>query len=281
MPTHHSDDAKIATDAASSYLLADPVAHNLVLTLLQQRIAHPEPGHYWWVTEADRTVGFAMQSPRDFHAGVVPTTPTVTDQLAERMHEDAPHLPGVSGEAATAARLAGRWTELAGAAARPVEAQRLYVLDTVTAPVPSGRRIRPAVDGDLDLVVQWAEGFVADTGLVHPGDLRSTVAAMVTTGRVFLLESDGRPVSMARASEPVARVCRIGWVYTPPELRARGLATELVATLSARELAAGSERCTLYTQLANPTSNGIYRAIGYRAVAEIMTYAFGPPDTRS
>jgi len=33
-------------------------------------------------------------------------------------------------------------------------------------------------------------------------------------------------------------------------------------------------RCILYTDLANPTSNSIYRRIGYRAVAEGLRYRF-------
>ena len=33
-------------------------------------------------------------------------------------------------------------------------------------------------------------------------------------------------------------------------------------------------RCVLFTDLANPTSNAIYRRIGYEAVAEILGYDF-------
>jgi predicted GNAT family acetyltransferase len=33
-------------------------------------------------------------------------------------------------------------------------------------------------------------------------------------------------------------------------------------------------RCVLYTDLANPTSNSIYRRIGYEAAAEILGYRF-------
>ena len=34
---------------------------------------------------------------------------------------------------------------------------------------------------------------------------------------------------------------------------------------------------SLYTDLGNPTSNAIYRAIGYEAVAELLRYRFGGP----
>jgi uncharacterized protein len=33
-------------------------------------------------------------------------------------------------------------------------------------------------------------------------------------------------------------------------------------------------RCALYTDLGNPTSNSIYRRIGYRALAEVVRYRF-------
>jgi uncharacterized protein len=33
-------------------------------------------------------------------------------------------------------------------------------------------------------------------------------------------------------------------------------------------------RCILYTDLGNPTSNSVYRRIGYRAVAAALRYRF-------
>jgi predicted GNAT family acetyltransferase len=46
-----------------------------------------------------------------------------------------------------------------------------------------------------------------------------------------------------------------------------------VAAVSAGVLAAG-RRCILYTDLGNPTSNSVYRRIGYRAVVECLRYRF-------
>jgi predicted GNAT family acetyltransferase len=34
------------------------------------------------------------------------------------------------------------------------------------------------------------------------------------------------------------------------------------------------QRCILYTHLGNPTSNGVYRRLGYQAVAESLRYEF-------
>jgi uncharacterized protein len=63
-------------------------------------------------------------------------------------------------------------------------------------------------------------------------------------------------------------------VYTPPRHRGKGYATSLVAELTGRLLAAGHRRCMLVTDLANPTSNGIYRRIGYLPVCDSADYRF-------
>jgi predicted GNAT family acetyltransferase len=93
---------------------------------------------------------------------------------------------------------------------------------------------------------------------------------------VGLWVTEGEVVSMCGYSPPVANSVRIGPVYTPSELRGNGYATALVATQSGHHLAKGRDRCLLYTDLANPTSNAIYKRIGYRQVAESVVHRFRP-----
>src|SRR6202021_3212643 len=71
----------------------------------------------------------------------------------------------------------------------------------------------------------------------------------------------------------VGGVVLLSGVYMPPEKRKNGYAAACVHALSKRLRDAGY-RCILYTDLANPTSNSIYRRIGYRAVAEVLRYRF-------
>ena len=68
---------------------------------------------------------------------------------------------------------------------------------------------------------------------------------------------------------------RIGAVYTPPVLRGRGYASACVAAASQSQLDAGRTRCFLLTDLANPTANHIYQAIGYRPVRDIGWVTIG------
>jgi predicted GNAT family acetyltransferase len=78
---------------------------------------------------------------------------------------------------------------------------------------------------------------------------------------------------MSQDCSAVCDVERLGPVYTPPERRGRGYASAVVAAMSRAVLGAGN-RCILYADLDNPTSNAIYRALGYSAVAEALRYGF-------
>jgi uncharacterized protein len=60
-------------------------------------------------------------------------------------------------------------------------------------------------------------------------------------------------------------------------MRSHGYARACVAELSASTLQQG-HRCILYTDLANPASNSVYRRIGYRAVDEGLRTGSGKPS---
>jgi predicted GNAT family acetyltransferase len=68
---------------------------------------------------------------------------------------------------------------------------------------------------------------------------------------------------------------RIGPVYTPPQMRGRGYASNLTAAASQDQLDAGRRFRFLFTDLANPTSNKIYRQIGDEPVCDVDQYGFG------
>ena len=79
---------------------------------------------------------------------------------------------------------------------------------------------------------------------------------------------------MAYASPANGGVTRISGVWTPPALR--GPATRAGSSRpSARARLDAGEACMLYTDLANPTSNAIYQAMGYRRVGDSISITFG------
>lgn len=269
-----TDDAAVALESTGAYLRSRPVENSLVLSLLAERVARPAEGRYWWVLDGDEVVAFAFQSPRRFRAVVRAEGPAAIDPLVDRMVEDAPALPGVMAEAATAAAFAGRWAERRRTPAVPIEGQRLHRLGALRPPDGVPGALRPARREDRRFLVTWAEGFMGETGS-HPVSAAEVVNRHLDAGRLWLWE-DGGPASIAATSVVVAGVVRVGCVYTPPERRRRRYAGACVAAVSAQALAAAEvDVCILYTQLQNPTSNALYRRLGYEPVAELLVYQFG------
>jgi predicted GNAT family acetyltransferase len=73
----------------------------------------------------------------------------------------------------------------------------------------------------------------------------------------------------------------VQYVYCPPQYRRNSYAESLVRDLT-RHLLDSRIRPMLFTELRNPTSNGIYRRIGYRAIAELIRYSLDkPPEPRA
>ncbi len=82
---------------------------------------------------------------------------------------------------------------------------------------------------------------------------------------------------MAGATPETAGQVRIAPVYTPAALRGRGYAGAATAEVSRAAREAGVAEVLLFTDLANPTSNGLYRRIGYRPVADFSVWRFAGP----
>jgi predicted GNAT family acetyltransferase len=252
-------------------LADDPVRSNVVLTVLHARVSHPAAGRYWVVSGRDGAVGVVLQSPLDFIATLTPMDGEAVVAVVDAIAAEGVHLPGVNGEAATAARFAGRWAEGSRSAAVPEQGQRIYEVREVRPPPSVGGALRPAALAERDLLVEWLRGFHADTGEAG-GDPAAVVDVRLPAGHLWIWDDDG-PVSLAALSEPVHGVSRVQAVYTPHGFRGRGYGSACVAAVSEAVLEDG-RRCILYTDLGNRTSNGIYRDIGFQAVAEGLRYRF-------
>jgi hypothetical protein len=259
---------------ASAHLEARPAEHNLILTLLQQRAGSGDAGRYWVVRQESEVVGVVFQSPLTFTAALSPMGPDAARRAAGVIARSGVPLPGVQGDAATSAAFAGHWAEVSHAIARPVLGARLYCLDHIddlTEPEGTDGRPRRADQKDLTLVSEWFDAFAREVGETRPDP--AAVARRVAGHQISFWEAAGRPVCLVGQSPPSAGMARIGPVYTPDAERRRGFAAACVGWAS-RELLEAGHGCVLYTDLANPTSNSVYRALGYRAISELVRYEF-------
>lgn len=266
-----TDDPRVVLHQAGRYLATEPVRHNLVLTLLEARVALPVPGRYVIVSRGDDVVGVAFQSPLDYPPTLTAMADDAVEAAVDILADAELALPGVFGEAATAARFAGQWTERTKSAASPTGGLRIYEVVEVRPPAGVDGELRPATTDDRAQVLEWVQEFRAETG--DGDDDEAVLDRRLAAGGFWLWHDQGVVRSMAALTEPVGGVTRVFAVYTPRAGRGAGYAAAGVAELSRRAHDRGL-RCMLYTDLGNPTSNSVYRRIGYRAVAEVLRYRF-------
>src|SRR5689334_5559873 len=255
-----SEDPAFVLSRAGVFLASQPVLHNLVLSILHARAAQGDPGRYWMAFQQNAAVGVVLQSPLTFPATLTPMQPLVAAAMADAIAEAGIALPGVNGDAATAAAFAGQWSEWRKSAAVPLMGMRLYeLLSVADAPGIRGA-LRQARVKDRSLITQWTRAFQREIG-ESEDDTELRVDKGLAAGQLWVWDQNGETVSMAVGREPVQKVVRLAGVYTPPEKRRHGYAEACVHALSEQLHSAGF-RCILYTDLGNPSSNSIYRRIG-------------------
>ncbi len=236
------------------------------------------PLYFATIERGGDIVGCAFRTP-PWKLGVTRMPLGAVPQLARSVAEVYDELPAVLGPDSVARAFGEAWGGLRGVAVTPGARQRIHVLERVVPPARMApgemRRAEPA---DIPLVARWLVSFVRESGLGAVGDpmKRARRLCGVEGGnRLLALWVDGEPVSMAGFPAHTRHGVRIGYVYTPGERRRRGYATALVAGLSSHALDLGFSHCVLYTDLANPTSNRIYRSVGYRPLQDVMDVEFG------
>jgi predicted GNAT family acetyltransferase len=276
MGMHRSDDPATFLDSCADALRADPVGFNFPGTVAHSEVARGvrRSTYLWWEEQgAVRAVCLCYPGePVALSGAGTAEAESFADALL-----DPPDVRGVRGPVEAARAFAQRWQERTGQVVEREMAQGVYVCDRVAPPVGVAGSPRQAVAEDVDTVFERLVDFADEVGVGTPH--RETAGTMVAGGRLWWWTDPGRckePVAMAAVTPAPLGVARIGAVHTPPAHRRNGYASALTAHLTARVLAAG-DRVMLYTDLDNPTSNGIYAAIGFQRVGDAIALWFEQP----
>ena len=123
-----SEDPGFVIRRADEFLSSEPVLHNLILSILHSRVAQGDPGRYWIALHGEEVVGVVVQSPLEYPATLTPMEPRAVLAIVDAIAEAGVTLAGINGDAATAARFAGQWSERRKSAATPFQGTRLYEL---------------------------------------------------------------------------------------------------------------------------------------------------------
>lgn len=153
---------------------------------------------------------------------------------------------------------------------------KAYECRHLIAPKQAGAFLEKAQDSDLPLLkkylsefMYWAMGTPVDEQSMD-GKARELIENK--KGGLFFLSDGKNKVSMANLLFDSPRYGAINYVYTPPEFRGRGYASQIVYHLCHMILDRGLIPM-LYTDKSNPTSNKIYTDLGFRYRGDLKEFA--------
>jgi predicted GNAT family acetyltransferase len=265
--------------SAGEFLAEREAEHNLILGISSGLRRDPNPydgpPYLAAVTDHDRVVAAAIRTPPyNLVLSEVDDLAALARLSADLAQEQ---LPGLVGPPAAVRAFADAWVARVGGGWEVMLNERAYRLTRLVPPRAADGAARLALPDDRAIVESWMLDFKLEA-------LNDADAERVRLGldawergsdrRFWLWESDGRPVSMVGAGGETPNGIRIGPVYTPPSDRGRGFASNLTAAVSRTVMDEGRRYCFLYTNLANPTANKIYQAIGYEPVTDALMVAF-------
>lgn len=278
MQVHLFDDPSAFWQEAGAFLGSDPFSPNVIAVHVAAVLAGARPHHErdMWasVTEGRRVAGLAMHTP-PHNLFVSRMSARAASKLAEQLARLGHEVPGVNGEVGAAAAFAGRWQQLKKRTPVHTGARRLYRLTKLSPPANTTGGARLAGPADVALVAGWMNAFHDEAMPERAHEEYRLGAEQKVVAREIVLWLAGEvPVSMAGFSKPAAGVARIGPVYTPPQKRRHGFASAATAAAARLAKEEGAKEVVLYTDLANPTSNAIYQAIGFRPDHDALELRF-------
>jgi predicted GNAT family acetyltransferase len=285
---HFFDDPVAFLERAGPHLEADPVVSTVVSTLAHRAMAQAVAGverrdDDWWLVVTDESgtvVGVAMRTAPfpPYPPYLLPMPEDAARQIAQRLHERGEEVRAVNGALPAVEVFAGETVALAGGRVQVAHHTRLHELGELVAPAPVPGRLVTATEDDRQLATAWFEAFMGDAdeqagrprgSSAHEAPDEDEMLRRLRAGSVwFWVDEAGQRVHLTAANPPSFGVARVGPVYTPPEQRGRGWASAAVAEVSGLLQQQGARVC-LFTDQANPTSNKIYAALGYRPVVDM------------
>jgi predicted GNAT family acetyltransferase len=194
--------------------------------------------------------------------------------LAERLAADHPLLEGVSGQEAPCLAFCDRWRAVTGRTHRLRHRMRNYVMTELRAPPCVAGAMRVAGPGDREWLRAQLRAF-SDEARVAMSDERIAryVDERLAEKSYRIWQTHEGSQAFAGFSRAGPAASRLAPVYTVPAARRHGYAAALVGALCA-ELLAQRPRVFLVSDLANATSNGLYRRLGFEPLDDTVSFDF-------
>lgn len=272
-------DSSVFSEQVAPLLNRNEDSNSLFLGILGQIQANQYDDYFLALAENNDEIVAAclMTPPHALQLVVFHQLPEIEKEIAVHLRNLGVKVSGIVGEQETSRLFAKAWTNDTKEQVRVLMDQGLYRVDAVNKGLQkSVGTWRIASNKDAKLLIEWYKLFEEETGI----DRRSTqeqatqrIEEFLDRKEVYVWEVDGSVVSCMKKGRPSKNGITVSFVFTPKAYRANGYARTLVAEVT-EELLLEYDFVMLYTDLANPTSNKIYREIGYEQIANPVHLIF-------
>ena len=276
-------DLNLYLQAVEEYLLKNEVKNNLPIGILYSLKDAEEDKtkdlFFSRVVDDNKNILLAIMTPPQNLIIVGEDNDKTTEAikaLIEYLSDNTIDIPGVIGEKILAEKFKKQWLIMRESEVELFMAQRIFKLTNLNqVEIASGLFRRVKLD-DLEIIKDWYISFNQESlsKKIDEEKARNHVRKAIESGRYYGWEKECRLVSIASRARNTKNAVAVNFVYTPEEYRGNGYATSTVAKLSQELLNEGYKYCCLFTDLANPTSNSIYKKIGYEPIADYLVYNF-------
>ena len=262
--TQRYSDPQKYFDLVKDYLHEQEAANNLAFGILNDSIKKERnPNDLFIISQEDEKVVFLMI--RTSQSLLIIGEANYLGAAIEFLVKEGIEIKGIIGQSDLAKAFAIEWESTTGNSWEIEMDQIVYKLDQVSEiPMVSGRLRKAQIEDSDILMEKFFEG--------EEEKLRLKLDQYFREESLYLWD-DGEIVSMVRKSRPTENGIAINHVFTPIEYRKRGYSTSCVHAFS-KMLLEEYEFCVLYTELANPASNRVYRKIGYQPIMDSIMIAF-------
>ncbi|SFK56214.1 hypothetical protein SAMN04487936_1188 [Halobacillus dabanensis] len=276
--SYESDLIKFFT-AVEPLLLSKEAENNLPLGILERM---KESGgkrncDLIYIQENDKTTFMSIRTAP--HLWIIPSLenghPSHLEAFAKFLFDGKYEVPGVIGNKKSVQGFLEEWEALTGQRAELQMEQGIHQLNRLKQIPEQPGELIVADFSHQGFLEKWIQQYGVEVGESYVRErVPELTKELIETQRLHLWVIDGQPVSMASRARSTKNGATINAVYTPDEFKRNGYASQVVWHLTNKLLGQGYSFCSLYTDLANPTSNSIYKKIGYERVGDSVVYHF-------
>lgn len=255
------------------FLLKREVENNILLGVYQKVV---DGDFFFEITdEQDQILACGMKNPVNFVLS--PINQEQIDFLIPHLLKITKSLPGCLGLDDSAEYFCQKFSRVTGQEYLCCMEQMIYKLTNIENHFETQEEVRFDRAEDETELINLVWDFCQEA-LSNQNILKERIEVSIKTkmglNEMLLLIKNQKIVALAFIARHSLNGACIGPVYTVKEHRGKGYGSVLVSKLSQEILNRNKTFACLYTDLKNPTSNSIYKKIGYKEVCPSRHFIF-------